>query len=238
MASPDPAFLDAVRASAGRLGISPSDLLTSILYESNGRNVWGGKGGQYLGVIQFNPENQKKYGVTPDQTPAEQMPAVEAYLRDRGLKPGSGLLDTYSTINAGRPGLYGRSDAANGGLPGTVADKVATMAPHRLRANALLGLSGGDAAPAAGVSLPDTAPAAGQFSQQAAAPTAAPAQPVAPTAASASPDPSSALQQFAQTMQQEDQPLEPVSPVQINYPMTAAMRARIARIAAAARGGA
>jgi hypothetical protein len=50
-----------------------------------------------------------------------------------------GLLDIYSTINAGRPGLYGRSDAANGGAPGTVADKVATMAGHRLRANALLG---------------------------------------------------------------------------------------------------
>jgi hypothetical protein len=63
---------------------------------------------------------------------------VENYLRDRGVKPGMGLADVYSTINAGRPGLYNRSDAANGGAPGTVADKVAGMAPHIARAEMLL----------------------------------------------------------------------------------------------------
>ena len=35
--------------------------------------------------------------------------AAENFLRDRGVKPGMGLLDIYSTINAGRPGSYDRS---------------------------------------------------------------------------------------------------------------------------------
>lgn len=230
----DPALIDAVRASAERLGINPSDLLTSISYETGGRfspSLYGGKGGQYLGLIQFSPENQRKYGVTDNQSAAEQMAAVESYLRDRGVKPGMGLLDVYSAINAGRPGLYNRSDAMNGGAPGTVADKVATMAPHRMRANALLGISGsGEAAPAAGST--SVAPAAGLPATG--APAAAP-QLAAP--AQATPDSiAPALQQFAQIAQEEEQPLQPVSPVQINFPMTAAQRAKIARIAAAARG--
>src|SRR5207253_2043289 len=65
---------------------------------------------------------------------------------------GMGLLDIYSTINAGRPGLYNRSDAANGGAPGSVADKVASMAGHRMRANSMLGLPAPETAPGQPVS--------------------------------------------------------------------------------------
>lgn len=150
-------LVDAVKASAARLGISPSDLLTVMSYETGGRldpNLWGGKGGQHLGLIQFGPEERNRYGVKPGMSVEAQVLAAENFLRDRGLKPGMGLLDVYSTVNAGRPGLYGRSDAHNGGLPGTVADKVATMAPHRMRAEALLG---GGAVPA----LASAAPAVG-----------------------------------------------------------------------------
>ena len=134
---------DAVRATAGRLGISPSDLLTAISFETGGRmstSLRGGKDNTMLGLIQFDPENQRKYGVRANQSVTDQMGAVESYLRDRGLQPGMGMLDLYSTINAGRPGLYDRSDTANGGTPGTVADKVATqMVGHRARANTMLG---------------------------------------------------------------------------------------------------
>jgi hypothetical protein len=136
-------LVDAVRASASRLGVSPSDLLTAMSYETGGKldpNQWGGKGGKYLGLIQFGPEEQAKYGVKPGMSVTDQVNAAENFLRDRGLKPGMGMLDLYSTINAGRPGLYDRSDAANGGMPGTVADKVATqMVGHRARANTMLG---------------------------------------------------------------------------------------------------
>lgn len=130
-------------STAASLGIHPSDLATAISYETGGKmdpNLWGGAGGKHLGLIQFGPEEQAKYGVKPDMPLGEHFGAVEGFLRDRGVKPGMGLLDIYSTINAGRPGLYNRSDANNGGAPGTVADKVGMqMVGHRKRADALLG---------------------------------------------------------------------------------------------------
>jgi hypothetical protein len=134
---------DYIRRTATNLGINPSDLATAISYETGGKfdqNLWGGKGGNYLGLIQFGPEEQTKYGVKPGMPLDAHFGAVENFLRDRGVKPGMGMLDLYSTINAGSPGLYNRSDAANGGMPGTVAEKVAEqMAGHRIRANGLLG---------------------------------------------------------------------------------------------------
>lgn len=137
------ALVDAVRASSARLGVSPSDVLTAMSYETGGRldpNMWGGKNNNYLGLIQFGPEERAKYGVRPGMPIGDHVNAAENFLRDRGVQPGMGLLDIYSTINAGRPGLYDRSDANNGGAPGTVADKVATqMVGHRARANTLLG---------------------------------------------------------------------------------------------------
>ena len=103
-------------------------------------NMYGGAGNKYLGLIQFGPEEQAKYGVKPGMPLDQHMGAVENFLRDRGVKPGMGMLDLYSTINAGSPGRYNASDENNGGAPGTVADKVATqMVGHRARANALLG---------------------------------------------------------------------------------------------------
>lgn len=135
----------AIVASASRLGVEPLDIATAISYETGGRmspSLWGGKNNDYLGLIQFGRQERAKYGVRPDQTAVEQMPAVENFLRDRGVKPGMGLLDIYSTINAGSPGLYNRSDANNGGAPGTVRDKVEQqMGDHRIAAAQLLGLS-------------------------------------------------------------------------------------------------
>lgn len=132
-----------IRRTAGNLGIDPSDLGTAMSYETGGRmdpNLWGGKNGKYLGLIQFGPEEQQKYGVKPGMPLDAHFDAVENFLRDRGVKPGMGMVDLYSTINAGSPGLGNRSDAANGGMPGTVEDKVATqMVGHRARANTLLG---------------------------------------------------------------------------------------------------
>lgn len=144
-----PGMVDYIRRTATNLGINPSDLATAISYETGGKfdqNLYGGAGGKHLGLIQFGPEEQAKYGVKQGMPLDAHFGAVENFLRDRGVKPGMGMLDLYSTINAGRPGLYDRSDAGNGGMPGTVADKVAEqMAGHRIRANAMLG---GENAPA------------------------------------------------------------------------------------------
>lgn len=132
-----------IRAAANTLGVSARDLATVISYETGGTfstSIRGGAGGRHIGLIQFGPEEQRKYGAAIGQTLSDQMQAVVDYLKDRGLKPGMDLLDLYSTINAGRPGLYNRSDAANGGAPGTVYDKVTgQMADHQATADRILG---------------------------------------------------------------------------------------------------
>jgi hypothetical protein len=64
-------------------------------------------------------------------------------LADTGVKPGMGLKDIYSAINAGGVGRYGARDAQQGGAPGTVADKVEQqMGGHRTNAMNLLGEDG------------------------------------------------------------------------------------------------
>ena len=131
-----------IRAAADVLGISARDLATVISYETGGKfstSIRGGAGNRHIGLIQFGPAEQQKYGAAIGQTLNEQMQAVVRYLQDRGLKPGMDLLDLYSTINAGRPGLYNSSDAANGGAWGTVADKVNyQMSGHQANADRLL----------------------------------------------------------------------------------------------------
>lgn len=133
----------AATQASKQLGISPVDLLTVISYETGGTfnvNQKGGAGGRYKGLIQFGPEEQRKYGIHDGMSVGEQMGAVVQFLQDRGFKPGMTIYDLYSTINAGSPGHYNASDAHNGGAPGTVADKVRNqMGDHRVKAEALLG---------------------------------------------------------------------------------------------------
>lgn len=164
----DAALAQAIVAASERLGIDPQHLATAISYETGGKfdpGLWGGKGGNYLGLIQFGPEERAKYGVKEGQSATEQMGAVENFLRDRGVKPGMGLPDIYSTINAGSPGRYNASDANNGGAPGTVLDKVQNqMGGHARNAQALLSGQAGmlappaPAAPAPALGAPTTAP--------------------------------------------------------------------------------
>ena len=135
-------------ATAQSLGIDPLDLATAISYETAGTfnptkagptTQWG----RHRGLIQFGEPQAKKYGVKWDDPLASQLGpdgAVARYLRDTGVKPGMGLLDVYSAINAGGVGRYNRTDANNGGAPGTVRDKVEQqMAGHRAKAAKLLG---------------------------------------------------------------------------------------------------
>lgn len=133
----------AINVAATELGISPIDLATVISYETGGKfdpAIRGGAGNRHIGLIQFGSEEQKMYGANQNQSVGEQMQAVVRYLRHRGVKPGMDILDVYSTINAGAPGLYNRSDAGNGGAPGTVRDKVVNqMSGHRRKALAILG---------------------------------------------------------------------------------------------------
>lgn len=137
-----------IAETASALGISPIDLATAISYETAGtfdpskkgpRTQWG----QHQGLIQFGEPQAQKYGVNWDDPIGSQLGAngaVANYLRDTGVKPGAGLMDIYSAINAGAVGRNNASDANNGGAPGTVADKVNNqMAGHRAKALALFG---------------------------------------------------------------------------------------------------
>lgn len=156
---------DAIRTSAKDLGISPRDLATAISYETGGTFDPWKKGpttqhGQHRGLIQWGEPQRKQYGVTKDSTVAEQMKAVTQYLRDRGVKPGHGLLEIYSAINAGSAdkAYHNRSDAGNGGAPGTVADKVRSqMEGHKRKADALLATEKGSKSPGR-TDAPEAAP--------------------------------------------------------------------------------
>lgn len=137
-----------IAATAEALGISPVDLATVISYETAGTfnptkagptTQWG----QHRGLIQFGEPQARKYGVdwkNPMQSQLGPDGAIAKYLRAAGVKPGMGIMDVYSAINAGGVGRYNRSDANNGGAPGTVADKVNTqMAGHRAKAVRMFG---------------------------------------------------------------------------------------------------
>ena len=135
-------------STANYLGIDPYDLATAISYETAGTFDPTKRGpttqwGQHRGLIQFGEPQAEKYGVDWNDPLGSQLgpdKAIARYLKDTGVKPGMEMLDIYSAINAGGVGRYNRSDANNGGAPGTVRDKVEKqMAGHRRKAEALLG---------------------------------------------------------------------------------------------------
>jgi hypothetical protein len=136
-------------ATAQALGMDPSDLATIISYETGGtfdptqpgpRTKWG----QHRGLIQFGEPQAKQYGVDwADPLGSQLGPngAIVKYFQGSGWKPGMGMLDAYSIVNAGGPGRYNASDTAAGGAPGNVRDKVERqMGGHRTKALKLLGM--------------------------------------------------------------------------------------------------
>lgn len=148
---------DLIVETALAVGADPLDLATAISYETAGTFSPTQKGpvtqyGQHEGLIQFGEPQAARYGAdfSSNEAALESQlgpdGAVAKYLRASGFEPGMGFADLYSTINAGAPGRYDRTDANNGGALGTVMDKVnsADMAQHRAKAAALLGLTGGD----------------------------------------------------------------------------------------------
>lgn len=143
----DTSFLPLLHESASALEMSPEDLGTIISYETSGTfdpakagptTQWG----QHRGLIQFGEPQAKQYGVdweNPIQSQLGKDGAVVRYFRENGWKPGMGIEDAYSIVNAGAPGRYSASDANNGGAAGTVLDKVRTQfAPHREKVRGLL----------------------------------------------------------------------------------------------------
>lgn len=141
--APDPRLVQAVVSQAQAAGMNPLDLLTIIGYETAGsyradqpgpRTKWG----QHRGYIQWGEPQARKYNVD-FANPEQQVSAAIQYLRDHGWRPGMGRLEMYAAINAGDVSKVGARDAAAGGAPGTVADKVNyQMKGHEARARNLL----------------------------------------------------------------------------------------------------
>lgn len=141
----------AILETAQAIGADPVDLATAISYETGGTfDPWKRgpttKWGTHRGLIQWGEPQRRQYGVYRGMPVRDQMRAAGKYLQDRGFKPGMGLLEMYSAINAGGIGekYYGRSDAHAGGAWGTVRDKVEKqMHGHRRNAERLLGMTSG-----------------------------------------------------------------------------------------------
>lgn len=150
-------LVEAIKNTAAWLGVKPEDIATSMSYETGGTfNEWQPgpttQHGQHFGLIQWGAPQRQQYGVYKGMPVEEQVAAAGRYLKDRGVKPGDGLLQIYAAINAGNASKIHASDANNGGAPGTVLDKVnQQMEGHRAKAAALLG----------GTYTPSTAPSAG-----------------------------------------------------------------------------
>lgn len=129
-----PEAINYLRQKAQAAGYNADDLLKVMQYESSGdASRWGGKGGQYFGLIQFGPNERAQFGVdTKNPSEQNQIDATFKYLSARGYKPGMPLIDLYSTINAGSPGHYNASDGN-----GTVASHVAKMMGQSVPATAM-----------------------------------------------------------------------------------------------------
>ena len=108
--------------AANQLGISARDLAAIISYETGGSmkpNIWGGTGGNYMGLIQFGPEERRMYGANENQTFEQQLPAVVRYFKDRfaGVgrsTQGATLSDLYRTVNGGNPNASLSASDGNG----------------------------------------------------------------------------------------------------------------------------
>lgn len=110
--------------AARQAGYNPLHLATIMQYESGlSPTRWGGKGGDYFGLIQFGPEERRQFGVEPTNTNFNtQTDAAIRFLQARGYQPNMGLADMYSTVLAGSPGHYNRAD-----MNGSVNQHVAAM---------------------------------------------------------------------------------------------------------------
>ena len=137
-----------VEKTAANLGINASDLMAVISYETAGTfdpSKFGGLNGQYMGLIQFGPDEREQYGAYPGQSFAEQLGAVERFLTDRFSKAGrttqgATLTDLYATINGGNPNVsLGLSDGN-----GTIAEHIANIdRDHRSAAHKYFYKGGG-----------------------------------------------------------------------------------------------
>lgn len=106
---------ESINTAAAQLGIRPVDLAAVISLETGGtfdKDIKGGEGGNYRGLIQFGRNEQRTYGYKPGMTFEQQvLGPVVRYLKARGVKPGHGVKEIYAAILTGNV-----ANIAKGGL--------------------------------------------------------------------------------------------------------------------------
>lgn len=142
---------------ADKLGLNATEVAAVMSFESAGTfdpTIKGGDGGNYMGLIQFGPNERAKYGIDESSTPEEWTDAILGFMNDRGFKKGMGLEDFYSTILTGGPGRYDARDS-NGTSVRNAIPRI--LRDHR--ANAEKWLSSGVQTIDPGASTAEQAPA-------------------------------------------------------------------------------
>ncbi len=120
-------------AAADRIGLSPLDYATLLLYEGAGSlstSTMGGKGGKYMGPMQMGPWEQGHYGIKKGMSLDAYLGKANQYLTDRGVKPGDDLLTMYKAVNGGNVNVSGNASDGNGTIRSHVAKMIRDRRPE------------------------------------------------------------------------------------------------------------
>ncbi len=131
----------ALEKAARILGVDPVDLAALISYETAGTlspGIKGGAGGNYLGLIQFGPEERRRYGASGRQTFEQQLlNSVVPYLQDRtaafGGTKGMGLAELYKTVIGGNPSVSLNARDENGTIREHIQKIISEHVPKVLK---------------------------------------------------------------------------------------------------------
>lgn len=121
---------------ASALGLDAKEVAAVMSFESAGTfdpTKMGGDGGNYMGLIQFGPNERQQYGIDADSTPEEWTNAILSFMDDRGFEKGMGLEDFYSTILTGSPGNYDRQDSNGTSVRNAIPRILADHGPNAER---------------------------------------------------------------------------------------------------------
>ena len=144
-----PDVVQAVKAIAPEFGIDPKHFLQLSLYETIGSlnpyiaggGTKDGKRGQFLGLIQMGPTEQKKYGYYSGMPIEQAVRASMKFLKDRGYDANNYASDQeklnrmYRTVIGGNPNApLSRSD-----INGTIGSHLGKLHAYRDEAARLMG---------------------------------------------------------------------------------------------------
>lgn len=120
-----PEFMAGLKKTAESMGVDSGGLLRIMQRESNMKPGWDSANG-VVGLIQWDKAAAKGMGVTQNQlagmSALEQLPYVQKYFKQKGLKPGTSITDMYALMRDsnyyGKPWNYSFEQADGSGDSG------------------------------------------------------------------------------------------------------------------------